>query len=222
VLAVIPAEPAEPVAIPAEVSIPVQADSAAEVAVIPAGVSILFAALERALTPEPVEWVAVWALLPAPAFPALVSLSALAVLVLALLPGPGVLGLASPPELVFRVADERLLPAWVVALPRVQVCPGRGAFPVLDVHSPAFPLVPVRAQDEHPPRALPELSVRRSSAGSPRPVAADHGSRWQTARDSASPSALPCAAPAAELRGAHSARRPGLAWVGSSGRRGRR
>lgn len=218
----IPGAAAEPASIPVSIAvlIPVQADWAR--GAIPAGVWTLFAAVERALIPAPDDWVAVRVLLPALVLRALVSLLALGDLVLAWLLVLADLVLALLPELVFLVADECRLPVWVVALPRAWVCLVRGGFPVLDVLLPAFPLVLVRAQGEHPPRALPERFFRRSSAGSRPPSAGDHGSGWRTARDSASLSDAPYAAPAGEPHGAHSALPSAPAWVDNSDRRGRR
>lgn len=200
----------------AGVLIPAPVDSPAEPAVIPAAVWILFAAVERALTPEPVDWAAAWAL-----FPALISPSALGVLVWALLPEPVFLGLALPPEPVFLVVDERLLPVPVVALPRARVRLGWGGFPALGVPPPAEKLA-LPARDDNPQRAPPVLSAHRSSAGSRPPFVGAHGSGWRTARDSASLSGVPCAVLAAEPHAARCARPSAPAWAGNSARRGRR
>ena len=136
-LGVIPGVAAEPVSIPVSIAvlIPVQADWAR--GAIPAGVWTLFAAGERALTPEPVDWVAVWVLLRAPASRALVSLLALGDLVLAWLPELDDLVLASLPELAVLAADECRLLVWVVALLQEWACLVRAAFPVLYVLLPA-------------------------------------------------------------------------------------
>lgn len=160
------------VSIVAVVSIPVQADWARSA--IPAGVWTLCAAGKRALTP-PVDWAALWALL-----------LALDVLEPASLLALADLGLVLLPELVFLVADECRLLAWVVALPRAWACRAWGASPVLDVRLPAAK-PGLMAQHDNPQRGGPELFGRRSSAWSRPPVVDDHDSGWRTVRDSASP-----------------------------------